>query len=69
MTPDEARTSLLGRVAAIRALMASYRGDSAAILPHARRALKFLPEQQLSWRSTAAICLGDAHFYLGDMKA
>ncbi|UCC53164.1 MAG: tetratricopeptide repeat protein, partial [Anaerolineaceae bacterium] len=49
--------------------MASYRGDTAEIIPHARRALDYLPQDELAWRSTAAISLGDAHSYLGDMRA
>jgi LuxR family maltose regulon positive regulatory protein len=69
LTPDAARISILGRVAAMRALMASYQGDSAGIIPHAHRALDYLPKDDLAWRSTAAVPLGDAHFYLGDMEA
>jgi LuxR family maltose regulon positive regulatory protein len=49
--------------------MASYRGDTAEIILHAHRALDHLPQDELAWRSTAAISLGDAHSYLGDMKA
>jgi LuxR family maltose regulon positive regulatory protein len=69
LTPSAARTRLLGIVAAMRALMASYRGVSAEIIPHAQQALEYLPKDELAWRSTAAISLGDAHFYLGDMEA
>jgi LuxR family maltose regulon positive regulatory protein len=57
LTPEAARKSLLGRIAAIRALMASYRGDSAEIIPHAQRALDYLPKYELAWRSTAAISI------------
>jgi LuxR family maltose regulon positive regulatory protein len=68
-TPDAARTSLLGRVAAMRALTASYRGDAAGIIPYAHRALDYLSKDDLAWRSTAAVTLSDAHSYLGDMEA
>ena len=69
LTPDTARTRLLGIVAAMQALTASYRGDSEGIIPHARRALDYLPKNELAWRSVASVPLGDAHFYLGDMEA
>jgi len=69
LTSDAARIRLLGIVAAMRSLMASYRGDSAEIIPHAHRALDYLPKDELAWRSVAAIPLVDAHTYLGDMEA
>jgi LuxR family maltose regulon positive regulatory protein len=49
--------------------MASYRGDSAGIVPFARRALDYLPKDELAWRCVASIALGDANSYLGDMGA
>ena len=66
---DSDRQKLRGRVAAIRAFMASYRGDVPGIIQHARQALEYLPEQDLTWRSTAAIALGDAYGFKGDMTA
>jgi LuxR family maltose regulon positive regulatory protein len=58
-----------GRAAVIRAFMASYLGDVPAIIEHARQALEYLPQQDLTWRSTVAIALGDAQGFGGDMVA
>ena len=63
------RQKLKGRAAVIRAFMASYLGNVPAIIAHARRALEYLPKQDLAWRSTAAIALGDAQGFKGDMVA
>jgi len=63
------KQELRGRAAVIRAFMASYLGDVPAIIAHARRALEYLPKQDLAWRSTAAIALGDAQGFKGDMVA
>ena len=49
--------------------MASFRGDVPAIIRHATDALALLPEDDLTWRSSAAITLGDAHGFIGDMQA
>ena len=38
-------------------------------LQHARQALEYLPEQDLTWRSIAAIALGDAQGFKGNMAA
>jgi LuxR family maltose regulon positive regulatory protein len=66
---DADRTKLRGRVAAIRAFMDSQRGDVPGITQHARQALEYLPEQDLTWRCTVAIALGDVHGFKGDMAA
>jgi LuxR family maltose regulon positive regulatory protein len=66
---DSDRQKLRGRAAVIRAFMASYLGDVPAIIAHARQALQYLPKQDLTWRSTAAIALGDALGFKGDMAA
>ena len=39
------------------------------IIVQARRALTQLPADDLSWRSSVAITLGDAHGFQGDMSA
>jgi len=59
------RMKLLGRIAAARSFMASYRSDAAGVIPHARRALEYLPEEDVTWRGSAAITLGDAYIYQG----
>jgi LuxR family maltose regulon positive regulatory protein len=63
------RVRLRGRVAAIRAFLASYRADVQGIIQHAHQALEYLSEQDLTWRSITAITLGDAHGFKGDMTA
>jgi LuxR family maltose regulon positive regulatory protein len=63
------RMKLRGRVAAIRAFVASYRSDAPEIIQHARQALEYLPEQDLTWRSTATVALGDAYSFVGDLAA
>jgi LuxR family maltose regulon positive regulatory protein len=56
---------LLGRIAATRAFMASYRSDALGVIPHARKALAHLPEKDITWRGAAAVALGDAYIYEG----
>jgi LuxR family maltose regulon positive regulatory protein len=67
--PGTDRTKLLGRAAALRAIFASYRGDVPAIIRFSHQALKHLPEQDLTWRSTAMIGLGDAYSLKGEYEA
>ncbi len=66
---DIDKLRLKGRVATVRAFLASFRGDVPAIIQYARQAIAYLPEQDLTWRSSAAIALGDAHGFQGDMTA
>ena len=58
-----------GRAAVIRAFIATYLGDIPAIIDHARQALDYLPEQDLTWRRDAALALGDAHGFKGDLES
>jgi LuxR family maltose regulon positive regulatory protein len=58
-----------GRAAAIRAFLAFYRGDVQAIDKYSRQALEYLPEQDLTWRSTATVALGDAYSFVGEIAA
>jgi len=58
-------TKLLGRIAATRSFMASYRSDARGVIPHARQALQYLPQDDLAWRGAAAVALGDAYIYRG----
>jgi LuxR family maltose regulon positive regulatory protein len=66
---DVDRMKLRGMVAVIRAFMATYLGDVEAMAVHARQALEVLPEQELVWRSNAALALGDAQGFKGDIVA
>jgi LuxR family maltose regulon positive regulatory protein len=69
LAADAPPPDLEGRIAVIRALISADRGDVPAIIRQASQALEALPEYDLTWRSLAAITLGDAHSYLGDMTA
>jgi LuxR family maltose regulon positive regulatory protein len=62
------RMKIHGRAATIRAFLASYSGDVPGTIKHARKALEFLPEEDLSWRSTATVALGDAHSFSGNLE-
>jgi LuxR family maltose regulon positive regulatory protein len=66
---EQERLKLRGRVAVVRAFMAFFREDVPGIIQHSRQALEFLPEQDLTWRSTAAIALGDAYSLSGEVTA
>jgi LuxR family maltose regulon positive regulatory protein len=65
--PGSEAIKIQGRAAAIRAFMAFFRGDVQAIQQHSRQALECLPKQDLAWRSAAAVALGDAYSFVGDM--
>ena len=66
---DSERAKLRGRAAVVRALISSDHGNVPGIIQHASKALDLLPQDDLTWRSLAAIALGDAHSYRGDMAA
>ena len=66
---DQQRCSVRGRAAAIRAFMSSYLGNVTEIICYARQALEHLPEQDLIWRSSVTVGLGDAHALAGDVAA
>jgi LuxR family maltose regulon positive regulatory protein len=72
-TPSETdpsdREKLRGRAAATRALICSYQGDVQGIIQHARNALEYLPEHDLTWRCITAEVLGNALGFKGDMAA
>jgi LuxR family transcriptional regulator, maltose regulon positive regulatory protein len=61
------RVKLLGRVATIRSILASYSGNIPHIIKYARQALEYLPQQELSWRSITLITLGDAYTREGEL--
>ncbi|NIV40686.1 MAG: LuxR family transcriptional regulator, partial [Anaerolineae bacterium] len=66
---DADRMKLRGMAAVIRAFMATYLGDVEAMALHGRQALEYLPEQELIWRSNAALALGDSQGFRGDVEA
>jgi LuxR family maltose regulon positive regulatory protein len=67
--PDLNKVTLQGRVATIRAFIASFRGDGPEIIKYSRQALEYLPALDSVWRSSAAIVLGDAHSFSGEVAA
>jgi LuxR family transcriptional regulator, maltose regulon positive regulatory protein len=66
--PIAERKRLEGRIAATRALMASYQGDVDGVVKWANRGLEYLPVKDAGWRSTAAMALGDAHNMQGRLQ-
>ena len=60
------REELLGKVSAVRALMAMYQGDVANVIEHAYHALVLLSEENLTWRGVVETMLGMAHGWAGD---
>jgi LuxR family maltose regulon positive regulatory protein len=67
--PGSDSMKIQGRAAAIRAFMAMFRGDVQEISKYSRQALEYLPEEDLTWRSTATVALGDACSLLGESAA
>lgn len=65
--PSSDRKKIQGRAAAIRAFLSSYRGDIQGTKKYARQALEYLPEQDLTFRSTATVALGDAYSFNGEL--
>jgi ATP/maltotriose-dependent transcriptional regulator MalT len=58
-----------GALLALRGFLARCEGDNAQAEARARQALAILPEDEPSWRSLAAICLGHATNDRGDLAA
>ena len=67
--PDDYRMRLLGRLTAIRSLLASFSGNVTGTIEYARQALEYLPEQELEWRSAVLIAMGDVYASQGKMSA
>jgi LuxR family transcriptional regulator, maltose regulon positive regulatory protein len=63
------KAKLRGRIAGVRAFIASYRGDIPGIIQNARQALDELPAQDAAWRSMIAVALGDAYGMAGEIDA
>jgi LuxR family maltose regulon positive regulatory protein len=68
-TDPSDREKLRGRAAATRALICSYQGDVQGIIQHARNALEYLPEHDITWRCITSQALGNALGFKGDMAA
>jgi LuxR family maltose regulon positive regulatory protein len=63
------QAALRGRLAAVRALIESYRSNWDGIRRHAEEALAVLTAEDSMWRALVAILLGDALMLAGDMGA
>ena len=59
----------LGRIAVTRAFLAFFQNDVPAIIKQSRLALDLLPAEDLTWRSSAAVSLGDAYSLAGQTDA
>lgn len=66
--PKDEEKLFIGSAETMRAFMAFYSSEESAAIKYAKRALKFLPKDDKSWRSTAIITLGDAFFIQGDLQ-
>jgi LuxR family maltose regulon positive regulatory protein len=60
------REEMLGKISAVRALMAMYQGDVANVIEHSYHALVLLSEENLTWRGVVQTLLGMAHGWAGD---
>jgi len=65
---ESEQLKLHGRLGAIQSLICTWKEDLPGIIKHARKALKFLPEGD-PWRRMAAMALGDAQYYRGDVQS
>ena len=65
--PSDGDRSLLGRIAVARAYLAQARGDTAATVAHARRALELVPDAEPARRDQATALLGMASLARGDL--
>ena len=63
------KRELCGMAAAVRAYMARFRGDAAAVARHAEQALAMIPAANTVWRGGVAMVAGDAHSLRGDTPA
>jgi LuxR family maltose regulon positive regulatory protein len=68
-TPGALTTEHRGMIATVRAYIALYHGDSAAIIRFAQQALADLPEGKSTWRASIVTVLGDAYSMTGDLSA
>jgi LuxR family maltose regulon positive regulatory protein len=60
------REEMLGKISAVRALLAMYQGDVANVIEHAYHALVLLSDENLTWRGVVETMLGMAHGWAGD---
>jgi LuxR family maltose regulon positive regulatory protein len=66
---DIDRMKIQGRAATIRAYLTLYQGDLKESKKYVSKALEYLPKQDLIWRSTATVVLGDAYGTSGDLSS
>jgi ATP/maltotriose-dependent transcriptional regulator MalT len=68
LVSKEKENGIRGKIAAIRAFLDSYAGNIEGIIENTNRALKFLPPEELAWRSMASVALGDAYGMSGNLS-
>ena len=66
---DSAITALQGRIAAIKAYMATRKGDIPSITKYSQQALDHLSEEDSTWRAIVATSSGIAYDLKGDSRA
>lgn len=66
---DFDREVIIGMTDVIRAYLALNQGDLQEAIDYSHQALDHLPEQNVTWRSAAAMPLGDAKMFKGDIAA
>ena len=66
---DDKTRNLVGRIAAARATLALTRYQPDIMLAQSRRALEYLPANNLSLRANANWTMGYAYFFQGDRAA
>jgi len=64
--PKHTADRFQGKIAVIRAVISSYKGDIPRIINYSRQALQLLGRENLMWRCIAAFSLGIAHGWSGD---
>lgn len=64
---DTEKRKLHGRIAAIKAFIANYRGDIPGMVQQATQALEYLPPEELTWRCLSIWALGDAYLFKGEI--
>jgi LuxR family transcriptional regulator, maltose regulon positive regulatory protein len=66
---DPADKVLMGKVTAVRAYIATFKGDFAATIGQAQESLDLLPAEASAWRASAAMALADAYSFTGQLTA
>jgi LuxR family maltose regulon positive regulatory protein len=66
---DSSDPETIGIVSAVRACVASMRGEASRCVEHATHALEQLPESNVIWRGVVGLSLGTAYLSTGEVEA